>query len=91
MPYIDPDRRKDLDPFLKSICEAVVHVSEGEMNYVLSRLMLAHVTHDGLLKPSYADYEAAIGLLECVKLELYRRAVAVYEDRKVRENGDVFV
>jgi hypothetical protein len=30
-----------------------------------------------------------IGMLECAKLELYRRSVANYEDEKILENGDV--
>ena len=30
------------------------------------------------------------GVVECVKLEFYRRAVAAYEDEKCKENGDVY-
>ena len=31
-----------------------------------------------------------IGVLECAKLELYRRVAAPYEDDKIDENGDVY-
>ena len=31
-----------------------------------------------------------LGVLECVKLELYRRVAAPYEDKKCQENGDVY-
>lgn len=35
-------------------------------------------------------HRTILGVLECVKLELYRRVAAPYEDRKIEENGDVF-
>jgi len=31
-----------------------------------------------------------MGVLECIKQEFYRRAVAPYEDKKKEENGDVY-
>jgi hypothetical protein len=39
---------------------------------------------------SYFSYNEVVGVLECVKLEMYRRLVAPYEDRKCKENGDVY-
>jgi len=38
----------------------------------------------------YATLNTVIGVLECAKLELYRRVVADYEDQKCEENGDVY-
>ena len=29
-------------------------------------------------------------MLECAKLELYRRVAAPYEDEKIDQNGDVY-
>ena len=40
--------------------------------------------------PNYALYNAVIGVLECAKMELYRRQISPYEDRKIAENGDVY-
>jgi len=31
-----------------------------------------------------------MGALEGAKLELYRRKVAIYEEEKIKENGDVY-
>jgi hypothetical protein len=58
----------------------------GELNYAITRLVL------GFLGPSprYQNFNDAIGALEGAKLELYRRVVAPYEDRKIVENGDVY-
>jgi hypothetical protein len=90
MPYIDRPRRKDIDALLVPFLTDGRHLNDGEMNYAITRLVLHHTTHGGELAPRYADYEAAIGLLECVKLELYRRAVAPYETHAATKNGDVY-
>jgi len=39
---------------------------------------------------NYADYNEVMGVLECVKQELYRRLIVPYENKKKEENGDVF-
>ena len=57
---------------------------DGILNYVITRLI------DILYKTSYTDLNAAIGMLECAKQELYRRRLAPYEDEKIKENGDVY-
>ena len=38
----------------------------------------------------YARINELIGVLECAKLELYRRIAVPYEDTKIAENGDVY-
>jgi len=38
----------------------------------------------------YSNLNELIGVLECAKLELYRRVAAPYEDEKALINGDVF-
>ena len=80
MPYIEQDRRQLLDAY------AVEAQTPGELNYVITKLMLRFLGST----PGYVDYNEAIGVLECIKLELYRRAVAPYEDKKCEENGDVY-
>jgi len=87
MPYIDPESRGDIEPFMRSLVSYVDDqgVTEGELNYIITSLLLSW-----LAKPNYKAYNAAIGVLECVKQELYRRAVAPYEDQKEEENGDVY-
>ena len=35
------------------------------------------------------NYNRSMGVLECIKSEWYRRQVGPYEDKKIRENGDV--
>jgi len=64
---------------------------DGVLNYVITRLINETRATDTLWhQPRYNKIERAIGLIECVKLELYRLIAAQYEDQKRAENGDVF-
>lgn len=59
----------------------------GELNFVITTIV------DEFLgsTPHYADYNAVVGVLECAKLELYRRLLGPYENLKMHEHGDVYV
>ena len=80
-PYIDEESRDELSNLFdfKS-----VRLDAGELNYVITRLLLA-------TKPKcYRDYNELIGVLECCKMELARRRLFPYEDARREENGDVY-
>ena len=85
MPYVDTDARARLDG-------GADPVNAGELNYAITKLVdayLARCAEDaGRLR--YAHLNEAIGVLECAKLELYRRVAAPYEDEKIAESGDVY-
>jgi hypothetical protein len=61
--------------------------NEGELNYAITRLCNEYLIKNG---KSYGNFNAVVGVLECAKLELYRRMVAPYEDQKKELNGDVY-
>lgn len=87
MPYIKMEDRVKYEEVLKALIDILkglpVERIDGELNYVITRL----------LKESYPlryfNLNRAVGVLECAKLEYYRRVVAPYEDVKIRESGDV--
>lgn len=82
MPYIKQSQRPTLDgPILELIPE-----DEGELNYVITKIVQSYIARKGL---RYVHINAAVGALECAKLELYRRIAAPYENQKIGENGDV--
>lgn len=86
MPYI-----KDADKFLIDDCVSdgswpVAH-NAGELNYIFTTIAQIYVNDIG---ERYQSYNDVIGALEACKLELYRRLVAPYEDKKIMENGDVY-
>jgi hypothetical protein len=80
MPYIPATR--------KSTVFETGPYTLGELNYVITKTCLDYL--DTADNPGYAEYNEVIGVLECAKLELYRRAVAPYEDKKIVQNGDVY-
>jgi len=87
MPYICRERREDFGPLFDRIQitrQKDGQLPVGELNYIITRLLLQCKPH------SYADYNALYGMLGCCQAEFYRRAVAVYEDEKIQENGDVY-
>lgn len=90
MPYITDQNKGKVDPKLTDLLEHVASdksFDAGHLNYVLTRTMLAFVEGRGL---RYAQINAAIGAVECAKMELYRRVAGPYEDVKIAENGDVY-
>jgi|TARA_A100001011_G_scaffold371898_1_gene429721 hypothetical protein len=80
MPYISIEDRNELD-------NGAMPETAGELNYMISSLLDEYLTEKG---KNYNNINEVIGMLECAKLELYRRVAAPYEDEKIDQNGDVF-
>lgn len=90
MPYIKQTSRSSLDEPLVWLIERIIYVRNtydisysASLNYCIIQLLRT------LFKDRYDAYKDAIGTLEAIKLEYYRRYIAPYEDRKKDENGDV--
>lgn len=81
MPYLEQAVRASLEDGRKA-------TKPGELNYLITRLVDSFLVMTGV---SYTNINAAIGALECAKLELYRRIAAPYETDKALTNGDVYV
>ena len=81
MPYITHAQRKRLHQIPITITNA------GELNYVITRILLNYLQVNDT---RYQTINDCVGVLECAKLEMYRRLVAGYEDGKIAENGDVY-
>lgn len=82
MPYIKQDRRAPLWAYDSKPQNA------GELNYLITKFIDEYLKGQGEVR--YAHLNEVIGVLECAKLELYRRVVSPYEDTKIVENGDVY-
>ena len=80
MPYINEESRNKID-------DGVFPSNEGELNYMISSLLDEYLAEYGC---NYTNLNQVVGVLECAKLEIYRRMAAPYEDAKMEENGDVF-
>lgn len=92
MPYIDQTSRKMLKPALTELVKLILdpvkfgtRAKAGVLNYIFT-VLLKNILDDD---KRYDTANSLIGALECCKLELYRRHIAPYEDKKILENGDV--
>jgi hypothetical protein len=91
MPYIKPEQRHMLvEPIANLISAMKLNADteddlDGIANYVITKLLL------GTFKQRrYATMARAIGCITSVGLELYRKYIAPYEDKKADENGEVY-
>lgn len=83
MPYIPAEDRPGLDLRARTPRPQTA----GELNYMITTLLLGYVDEHG---KRYATINDCLGALEGAKLEFYRRLAAPYEDDKIAENGDVY-
>ena len=89
MPYIPKDERTELDELAGALVTILRNGNfRGKLNYFISSIAEGLIQANGV---SYSFLNDFIGVLECVKLELYRRVATPYEDDKKVENGDVYV
>ncbi len=89
MPYIDSSLRKVVDGKIELLAERSKELGQGSragvLNYVITRLLKLLYPRD-----RYSELNEALGVLDAVAREFYRRRVAPYEDKKIKDNGDVY-
>jgi len=87
MPYIKQKDRVPLDDVVDALAVTIgglpVEAQDGSMNYAISRLLRK------VYPLSYFNQNRAVGMLQCVLQEHYRRVIGPYEDTKIADNGDV--
>ena len=89
MPYIKKEQRfidKKIDELSDKIRTFSDEEKEGVLNYTISRLLARSMPESNW---RYKYINRAIGVLECIKLELYRRIAGPYEDTAKITNGDI--
>lgn len=90
MLYINQEARKKFDEEIDYLITLIrpepgMIIKDGEVNYIITRII------DGIYSnKDYNHYNRALGVLEAVKQEYYRRKVAEYEDIKLEQSGDVY-
>ena len=85
MPYIPAERRKEILNKFGGVNGGSIH-TEGELNFAITSLCLNYLISKGV---SYSSINEVIGVVECAKLELYRRVAGNYEEFKITINGDL--
>ena len=77
MPYIDKKRRDII----------ITPETAGELNFMITELLLTYVRHNGV---SYQTFNDILGACDGASKEFYRRMVIPYEEQKIIQNGDVY-
>ena len=87
MPYIKSEKRKKYEKIIQELVGILKSLPpeevDGDLNYVVTKLLKE------VYPLRYYHINKAVGVLECIKLEFYRRVAAPYEDLKIKESGDV--
>jgi hypothetical protein len=86
MPYITQELREKIKPHIEKFWNDCPISTPGELNYLITQLLERYRN----AHYSYAKFNEIIGIIECAKQEYYRRMIAMYEDAKCEENGDVY-
>jgi hypothetical protein len=90
MPYIIKNQRlqfeEEINSLVQKLCDSDDNAAKGELNYIISSILLRIVKLKG---ERYARYNDLVGVLECCKLEMYRRMIGPYEDTAIIKNGDI--
>lgn len=92
MPYIVKDMREKVEPAIKCLIEMADFTDdeiEGVMNYVITTLLNKAMKREA--KWRYKWINRVVGVLECAKLEFYRRIAAEREDNAIASNGEIEV
>lgn len=84
-------------PYIKKMVRALIKDSDtiiinqikssGELNYAVTEIIAAYFKNNG---ENYNAINDIMGALEGAKLEFYRRVAIPYENKKIKENGDVY-
>jgi len=91
MPYIKPEKRVAFDNLINDLKKELVNQQlddpednmEGNINYIITRILKKCYGNN------YAELNDAMGLLNCITHEFYRKVAAPYEDQKEFDNGTV--
>lgn len=58
----------------------------GELNFALTAMILRYLGDN----PGYTRFNDVLGVLSAISMELNRRMIVPYEEKKIKENGDVY-
>lgn len=87
MPYTKQADRVVYVPLIKQAVYLLENSGNktGDINFLFSSILTKMFKNE----ERYENANKLIGVLECIKLELYRKHIAGYEDLKEKENGSI--
>ncbi len=79
MPYIKKIRRQEIE-------NGGFPMNSGELNYVITSILIDYVKHT---EKNYQTFNDISGAIHNSYLEFYERVVRPYEKQKIIDNGDL--
>lgn len=103
MPYVNDDIRNEIDCYileandygvtnLDSLLQTIKETWPEEKMAGIANYIISSVVAKLMLRGKHKNYNrinSAVGVLECAKMELYRRVAGPYEDLAIAKNGDI--
>lgn len=96
MPYISQGLRESLTGLDSSIKDLVLRIKyrpseelNGILNYTITEIICQVLKTKYGPDWRYNGINDAVGVLECAKMEYYRRLAGPYEDKAIAKNGDI--
>lgn len=86
MPYIIKSRRQAIFNDSTTDYDNKIRTS-GELNYFITEILVEYLQTQGL---NYQTCNDIVGALDNCKNEFKRRIQDPYENKKIKENGDVY-
>ena len=92
MTYIERAIREEFDPEIDELIESIrekfvskeiANGADEVVNYIITRIVDCIYSNK-----TYFEYNRALGILEAVKQEYYRRRVAEFEAQKMQSNEE---
>jgi len=85
MPYIKPKRRRIFNRGLEGLMNTNF-IEKGDLTYCAYKLGIDYINQKGI---KYQHISDAVSALNDAAEEIRRRVMFHYEDRKIKENGDI--
>ena len=90
MPYIKKQDRKKFDKHINSLIKEIkkskVENQDGQVDYIITKILKEIYSKN----KTFFNLNRAVGVLNSVMLEFYRRVVAPYKNKKIKQHGDVY-
>ena len=90
MPYIKKQDRKKFDKHINSLIKEIqkskVENQDGQVDYIITKILKEIYSKN----KTFFNLNRAVGVLNSVMLEFYRRVIVPYENKKIKQHGDVY-
>ncbi len=92
MPYIKEEHREILDPIINDLKRTIVNITLDDESVKLECLinyMILKMLSEMYTAKNYDEINDVIGMLECCKLEYYRKVAAIVNDQSEYDYGEI--